>query len=107
MKAHDCATLQMQKTTPQPTAKLKSFEKLLDHDHPRIGGKSLIFESDFRNTVDMAKNMCFTYSHLLWPPEKRVLEWVVLSKTLSGGYLFVYLFSKDGCECRNRFFFGL
>ncbi len=59
----------------------------------------------FRNTVDTAKNMCFTYSHLLWPPEKGVLKRVELSKTLSGGYLFVYPFSKDQilCNCKvNR-----
>jgi hypothetical protein len=102
MKAHDCATLQMQKTTLQPTAKPKSFEKLLDHDHTRIGGQPLILESDFRNTVDTAKNMCFTYSHLLWPPEKDVFRVVVLSKTISGGYLFVYLFPKDQILCNYK-----
>jgi hypothetical protein len=55
----------MLKTSLQPRTKLKSFEKLLDHNHTRKGGQSLILESDFRNTIDTAKNLCFTYSHLL------------------------------------------
>ena len=104
MKAHDRVAFDIQKTSPQPTAKLKSLEKLLDHNHTRIGGKPLILESDFRNTIDTAKNMCFTYSHLLWPPEKGALEWLTTSKTLSGGYLFVYPYSKDQilCNCKVK-----
>jgi len=102
MKAHDRVAFDMQKTSPQPTAKLKSFEKLLDHNHTRIGGQSLILESNFRNTIDTAKNLCFTYFHLLWPPEKGALERLVTSKTLSGGYLFVYLFSKDQILCNYK-----
>jgi len=95
MKAYDRVAFDMQKTSFQPTAKLKSLEKLLDYNQSRVGGQSLILESDFRNAIDTAKNLCFTYSHLLWPPEKGALEWYTTSKTLSGGYLFVYLFSKD------------
>jgi hypothetical protein len=102
MKSHDRVAFDMLKTSPQPTTKLKSFEKLLDHNHTRIGGQSLILESDFRNTIDTTKNLCFTYSHLLWPPEKGALEWYTTSKTLSGGYLFVYLFSKDQILCNYK-----
>jgi len=65
MKAHDRVAFDMLKTSLQPTTKLKSSEKFLDHNHTRKGGQSLILESDFRNTIDTAKNLCFTYSHLL------------------------------------------
>ena len=61
MEANDCAAFDMLKTSFQPTAKSQSLEKLLDHDQSRIGGKPLILESNFQNTIDTAKNLCFKY----------------------------------------------
>jgi hypothetical protein len=96
MKAYDRSASDMVKTSAQPAAKIQPFEKLLDHNQTRIRRKPLILESNFRNAVDTTKKLCFTYFHLMWPPEKGVLEWFTTSKTLSGGYLFVYpLFQRS------------
>jgi hypothetical protein len=55
----------------------------------------LILEAKLRDAVDMAKNLCITYSHLWWPPENGPLESAMTSKTFSGGYLFVYSLLND------------